>query len=71
MAERTSPDPAASIELPMSRGDMGDYLGLTIETVCRRLTRLRQDGTIAIEGTKVAIRDRRALGAAGCERSVH
>jgi CRP-like cAMP-binding protein len=71
IAERTSPDPRAAVELPMSRGDMGDYLGLTIETVCRRLTRLRLDGTIAIDGTKVAIRDRRALGAAGCERMVH
>jgi CRP/FNR family nitrogen fixation transcriptional regulator len=71
MAARTSRDPSVAIELPMSRGDMGDYLGLTIETVCRRLTRLRQDGTIAIEGAKVAIRDRRALGQAGCERRVH
>jgi len=71
MAERTKADRNSTIELPMSRGDMGDYLGLTIETVCRRLTRLRQDGTISIEGTKVAICNRRALGAAGCERVVH
>ena len=53
IAERTCPDPNGMIELPMSRGDMGDYLGLTIETVCRRLTRLRLDGTIAIEGTRI------------------
>lgn len=71
MAERTSPDAQSTIELPMNRGDMGDYLGLTIETVCRRLTRLRLDGTIAIDGAKIAIRDRRALGAAGCERVIH
>jgi CRP-like cAMP-binding protein len=50
---------------------MGDYLGLTIETVCRRLTRLRLDGTIAINGTKIAIRNRTALGEAVCERMVH
>ena len=71
MAERTAVDGRATIELPMNRVDMGDYLGLTIETVCRRLTRLRLDGTIAIDGAKVSIRDRRALGAAGCERVIH
>ncbi len=71
MAARTNVGPMALIELPMSRADVGDYLGLTIETVCRRLTSLRQDGTIAIDGAKIAIKDRRALGDAGCERVVH
>ena len=71
MATRTAGDRRATIELPMSRSDMGDYLGLTVETVCRRLTRLRLDGTIAMEGTKIAIQNRRALGEAGCERMVH
>jgi CRP/FNR family transcriptional regulator, nitrogen fixation regulation protein len=71
MASRAGDDTRPTIELPMSRADMGDYLGLTIETVCRRLTRLRQDGTIAVDGTRIAIRDRRALGEAGCERVVH
>lgn len=36
------------IRLPMSRQDVADYLGLTIETVSRTLTRLRQDGLIAL-----------------------
>jgi CRP/FNR family nitrogen fixation transcriptional regulator len=71
MALRTGPVAKSTIELPMSRSDMGDYLGLTIETVCRRLTRLRLDGTIAIDGTKIAIRNLTALGEAGCERMVH
>jgi len=71
MAERIAPDSNAMIDLPMSRADMGDYLGLTIETVCRRLTQLRVGKTIAVEGTKVAICDRRALGEAGCERVIH
>ena len=30
----------------MMRQDMADYLGLTIETVSRTLTRLRQEGFI-------------------------
>jgi CRP-like cAMP-binding protein len=71
MAARCNANARLTIELPMSRSDMGDYLGLTIETVCRRLTRLRLDGTIAINGTKIAIRNRTALGAAGCERMMH
>jgi CRP/FNR family nitrogen fixation transcriptional regulator len=71
MAARSTAEAKSTIELPMSRSDMGDYLGLTIETVCRRLTRLRLDGTIAINGTKIAIRNRTALGEAVCERMVH
>jgi CRP/FNR family nitrogen fixation transcriptional regulator len=71
MAARSNADARSTIELPMSRSDVGDYLGLTIETVCRRLTRLRLDGTIAINGTKIAIRNHAALGEAGCERVVH
>jgi CRP/FNR family nitrogen fixation transcriptional regulator len=71
MAERTDLGRTSTIDLPMSRSDMGDYLGMTIETVCRRLTRLRLEGTIAIDGTKITIRDRLALGEAGCERVVH
>ncbi len=40
--------PARILKLPMSRQDMADYLGLTIETVSRTVTRLRQDGLIAL-----------------------
>ena len=70
MAGRTQ-EAKSLIELPMSRLDMGDYLGLTIETVCRRLTRLRLEGTIEIDGSKIAICDRRALAEACCDRVVH
>ena len=71
MAARGNAGAKSTIELPMNRSDMGDYLGLTIETVCRRLTRLRLDGTIAINGGKIAIRNREALGEAGSGRIVH
>lgn len=37
------------IELPMSRGDIADYLGLTIETVSRQFTDLRAKGLIDAE----------------------
>jgi CRP/FNR family transcriptional regulator, anaerobic regulatory protein len=38
----------AEIELPMSRQDMADYLGLTIETVSRMMTSLTRRGLIAV-----------------------
>jgi CRP/FNR family transcriptional regulator len=35
-------------DLPLTRQDMGDFLGLTIETVSRQMTRLRNDGIIKV-----------------------
>lgn len=50
------------ITLPMTRGDIADYLGLTIETVSRTLSRLRSDGLIDIPNTNdVVLLDRAAL----------
>lgn len=60
-------DTVRGVDIPMSRNDIADYLGLTIETVCRVLSALRRDGTIAIPGPhRIEFRDRPALEAA-CE----
>jgi CRP/FNR family transcriptional regulator, nitrogen fixation regulation protein len=40
------------IELPMSRLDIGDYLGLTIETVSRVFTRLKDKSVIRLLGLR-------------------
>jgi CRP/FNR family transcriptional regulator, nitrogen fixation regulation protein len=50
MAERNCG--GASVELAMSRQDIADYLGLTIETVSRTFTHLVQSGVIALETTR-------------------
>lgn len=45
--ERSRAKNGQAFDLPMGRQDIADYLGLTIETVCRTLTDLKQEGLIA------------------------
>jgi len=52
----------AVVELPLSRGQIADVLGLTIETVSRQISRLKLAGVIALPGGRqIAILDRPAL----------
>jgi CRP/FNR family nitrogen fixation transcriptional regulator len=67
LADR-APAAAGCIDLAMSRRDIADYLGLTIETVSRTLTMLKTDGTIKMfNKCRIEIRDRAALEAMGSE----
>jgi CRP/FNR family transcriptional regulator len=50
-----------ALDLPVTRADMADYLGLTIETVSRTLTQLRVDGVIGVKRAKIRIVRRAAL----------
>jgi len=60
---RTAPEARAArvlardraIELPLSRTEIADYLGLTIETVSRQLARLREGGVISAGNTRSLI----------------
>jgi CRP-like cAMP-binding protein len=52
------------VDIPMSREDIGDYVGLTIETVCRVLTELRQKKIIDIPNRReIFVRNEPALRA--------
>ena len=64
MAERLADCTAGpcAFALPMSRRDIGDSLGLTIETVSRQLTELREAGLVETEGrSNIALKDVGAL----------
>lgn len=50
------------VSVPMSRNDIGDYLGLTTETVSRTFTQLRQSRCITLlQGGKIELTDRASL----------
>ncbi len=50
------------LDLTMNRTDIGDYLGLTIETVSRTFTQLRRDRIVELNGANhIDILDREAL----------
>ena len=60
MAERVST--RGTVELSMSRQDIADYLGLTIETVSRTLSRLEKTDTIEVSSSRrIVLRDHSAL----------
>lgn len=53
--------PSDMLVLPMSRQDIGSYLGLVIETVSRTLNKMQEDGIISVHGRQVKILDMKRL----------
>lgn len=61
---RATPGGPLTFDLPLTRGQMADVLGLTIETVSRQLTRLKSAGVISMAGGRgITIADQAALAA--------
>ncbi|MDH4039782.1 MAG: helix-turn-helix domain-containing protein [Gammaproteobacteria bacterium] len=58
---------SSELRLPMSRTDIGNYLGITLETVCRELARLEKQRIITLEKRELTILDLPALRAPICE----
>tara|TARA_R110001592_G_scaffold295594_2_gene565707 strand:+ start:51632 stop:52396 length:765 start_codon:yes stop_codon:yes gene_type:complete len=50
-------EPGMELRLPMSRTDIGNYLGITLETVCRELSRLEKNGIITLNKRELTILD--------------
>jgi len=68
MAERLPGEAGAAqpdgFELPFGRQQIADILGLTIETTCRQLTRMRADGLLELPSRReIRIKDRAAVAA--------
>ena len=61
---RTLPGGPVTFDLPLTRGQIADVLGMTIETVSRQLTKMKAGGLIGLPGGRtVTIHDRSALAA--------
>ncbi len=50
-----------SLRLPMSRMDIGNFLGLTIETVSRTFSSLQKEGLIKVDGREIHINNHKQL----------
>jgi CRP/FNR family transcriptional regulator, nitrogen fixation regulation protein len=68
MDRRSATPGRKMLDLPMSRTDIADHLGLTVETVCRVLAHLKREGTVAIRRAGVELQDRVSLRAVACEQ---
>jgi CRP/FNR family transcriptional regulator len=55
--------PGDQFVLPMSREDIASYLGMVIETVSRTLTKMQDEGIIAVRGRQLQILDKVRLEA--------
>ncbi|MEM7566746.1 MAG: helix-turn-helix domain-containing protein, partial [Pseudomonadota bacterium] len=45
-------DADGGFDLPLTRREMADVIGLTIETVSRQITKLRRENVIAMDGAR-------------------
>jgi len=57
----SSSNDVISLRLPMTREEIGNYLGLSLETVSRRMSSLQEDGIINVENRLITLRDIEAL----------
>ncbi|HEY9044157.1 MAG TPA: fumarate/nitrate reduction transcriptional regulator Fnr [Rheinheimera sp.] len=56
---------ASEFRLTMTRSDIGNYLGLTVETISRLLSKLDKEQLIQVNGKLISINDKTALSKLG------
>lgn len=62
MADRMDVFQGQRLDLPMGRQDIADHLGLTVETVCRAITQLKDQGLIVVPNSgQVILKNVRGL----------
>lgn len=56
---------ATEFRLTMTRSDIGNYLGLTVETISRLLSKLDKEQLIQVDGKLITLKDQAALSKLG------
>jgi CRP/FNR family transcriptional regulator, anaerobic regulatory protein len=65
--EALDTDKPLTFDLPLTRANIADFLGLTIETVSRQMTKLRKENVIVIENNRhVTVHDLNRLERRAC-----
>ena len=54
----------SQFQLPMSRNDIANYLGLAVETVSRVFTRLQTQDVISVDNREITLHDMQRLASA-------
>lgn len=54
---------ASSFQLRMSREEIGNYLGLTIESISRLLSKFKKEGLVRVSNREIELLDRQMLNA--------
>lgn len=62
---------ATEFNLSMSRNDIGNYLGLVVETVSRLFTRFQEEGLLTVQRKHIRILDLNRLQAIACQSRGH
>ncbi len=56
-------DDASEIEITLSIADLASFVGATIETVARLISKLKSEGVITTKGRKIIVSNPNALAA--------